>query len=144
MKFLVITLIVLSGFLGGCTATKNSAKEVAIAATDRLADRVDNTVNKVSDKTLDYIKSLKIDELSNKIGSNLESSNRTIEEVGKLSESIRANSDELHKILVKINSYVDEIEKVKKEDVAPPWWAMLAGVLVIALAIWLGIKLALR
>src|SRR5688500_1972308 len=102
MRKVISLLFATVFFFSGCNSpllSEQAATNVATATVDRLGDKIDATVNKTTDKTLDYIKSLKLEDLSGKLGSNLEVSKDTIAKLGTLADSLRENSQGIQSTL---------------------------------------------
>jgi len=77
---------------------------------DKSVTKLDTTVNRVSNDTLEYLKSLNLGDLTAKIGSSVDSSGRTVESIGRLSDSLKENSDGIKLLVEKIKDAVDPAE----------------------------------
>lgn len=94
---IILTIVAVFGFVGCNRSILSSAgaSKVVNSAVDKLNIKVDE----VSDKTLKYLESLKLDQLTGKIGQSVESSDATIKKIGELSESLNRNSIAVQEIL---------------------------------------------
>lgn len=112
MRNVIILTIVAVFCLFGCRTSilhKEGAKEVVNSAVDKLNIKVDE----VSDKTLKYLESLKLDQLTGKIGQSVESSDATIKKIGELSESLNRNSIAVQEILEEAKRLSKSIDERK-------------------------------
>lgn len=120
MKIIIVgVLSALS--LVGCKSTilsREGAKDVSNEAITKL----DNSLSKNVDKTLDYLKSLKLDELSASLKQNSSAANDTIKSVGDLSKSLNGLTDSLKQNSDKLGGILDETKRISsginEKDVA--------------------------
>lgn len=119
MNKICIAVMVL--FLTGCKSTilsREGAKDVSNEAIIKL----DTSLSKNVDKTLDYLKSLKLDELSASLKQNSLAANDTIKNVGDLSKSLNGLTDSLKQNSDKLGGILDETKRISsginEKDVA--------------------------